>query len=471
MSPAAGADLHLIDALGGAGRYRANRREVVRDVTGTPVAELTLAPALYIARTMDKLRSAPATAAAWPPELRAERLRSAARHFADGVLAGIAPDEHHRLVAGTTGVPVAVARAAAATIADVAAHAQDCVELARPAGALPSGARAGETGPAGPVVVWRRRGRVFSVQASGNHPAVHSLWLESLALGYRVAVRPSRRDPFTAYRLVLALRAAGFPDDDVLLLPCDHATAGELVHGGDLAMVFGGDEVLARYGASGNRTPILPQGPGRVKVLITGDWEPHLEVVAESVAGLGGVSCLNTTAVLVEHDAPGFARALAERLAQAKPLPPEDEAAELPCTSLAEARALDAFLRASATGATPVLGGDGIAHDLGDGSAALRPAVHLLADPGSGHLDIELPFPCAWVAPWSASLGVAPLRHSLVVGLAAKSDAMVDDLVAEPSVRNIYGLDRPTWWLPPGVPHDGFLAEFLMRSTAVARSR
>ncbi|ATE56068.1 aldehyde dehydrogenase family protein [Actinosynnema pretiosum] len=440
-----------VDALGPRGPYRSSRREVVRDVAGEPVAELTMVPPLYLHRALDLMRATSAESAAWSPGERAAVLRRAADLFAGAVLGGLGPDEHHLLVARTTGVPVSVARAAASTIALVAAHAVDSAESARPLG--------------GESVVWRRRGRLFTVTASGNHPSVHSLWLEALALGYRVAVRPSRRDPFTALRVVLALREAGWPTGDVVLLPCDHATSDDLVRGGDLAMVFGGDAVVAKHTGGARRTPVLTQGPGRVKLLVTGDWEQHLDVIAESVGGLGGVSCLNTTAVLAQQDAAGLAEALAERLSRARPLPPEHEAATLPCAPLADARALEAFVRASAAGAVRLTGP--VAHDLGDGSAALGPAVHLLDGPFAEQTALELPFPCAWVAPWSRDDGVAPLRGSLVVGTDA--DDLVDDLVDEPSVRNVYDLARPTWWLPPGVPHDGYLAEFLMRSTAVAR--
>ncbi|MBT2901739.1 aldehyde dehydrogenase family protein [Streptomyces sp. McG3] len=466
-----GGALPFIDALVPAGAYRTGRRETVRDVAGEPLAELSLVPGLYIARTLDRLRREPAPSAGEQgrsPALLARRLRAAGEAFASDTLGGLTPKEHDRLVARSTGVPVSVVRAATATIADVLAKVVDTAAGARPRAALPPGRRQSpNTGAGAGAVVWRRRGRLLGVNASGNHPAVHSLWLEALALGYRVAVRPSRRDPFTPHRLVLALRSGGFADDEVLTLPCDHGTADELVGGSDLAMVFGGDATVRRYAGGGSRTPVLTQGPGRVKVLVRGRWEPYLDVVADSVGGLGGVSCLNATAVLVEHDARGFAEALAERLAALRPGPPEQEDAQLPCLPLAEARRVEDALRRGAAGCEPVLG-DTVVHDLGDGSAALRPAVHLVDDPTAEQLGLELPFPCVWVAPWSPDHGAAPLRGSLVVGVAGGNTALVDALLDEPSIRNVYGLDRPTWWLPPEMPHDGYLAEFLMRSTALA---
>src|SRR4051794_23415139 len=147
--------------------------------------------------------------------------------------------------------------------------------------------------------VWVRQGDVFAVNASGNHPGVHRLWLEALALGYRVAVRPSRREPFTPYRLVGALRQAGGRDDQLVLLPTDHRTADTVVSDADRAVVYGGDDVVAKYASDPG---VLPQGPGRSKILITADtdWRDHLDTIVASVADEGGTACVNATAVFFE---------------------------------------------------------------------------------------------------------------------------------------------------------------------------
>src|ERR1700735_4232363 len=64
--------------------------------------------------------------------------------------------------------------------------------------------------------------RGLAVHAAGNGPGVHGLWPQALALGYRVVVRPSRREPLTGHRLVNALRQAGFCNQDAVYLPADH---------------------------------------------------------------------------------------------------------------------------------------------------------------------------------------------------------------------------------------------------------
>ncbi|WP_253860159.1 aldehyde dehydrogenase family protein [Actinoalloteichus caeruleus] len=296
---------------------------------------------------------------------------------------------------------------------------------------------------------------------------MHSAWLDALALGYRVAVRPSRREPFTPHRLVTALRESGFGPDQLLLLPTDHAAADGIIAEADVALAFGGDAVVGKYGAG---PMVLPQGPGRSKILLTSgaDVDRHLDTVVESVADQAGTGCVNATAVFVEGDPAPVAEAIAARLADAPALPPEDERAVLPVRAESDARDIDEFLRSRRGDARSLLG-DTVVAPLGDGSAALRPAVFLVDRADAPQARIELGFPCVWVAPWTRQDGIAPLRDTLVLTVLGDDEALVDRLVAEPSIRNVHVGDHPTTWSRPGVPHDGYLGEFLMRAKTVIR--
>jgi hypothetical protein len=226
---------------------------------------------------------------------------------------------------------------------------------------------------------WIRRGDVFAVHAPGNQPEVHGLWLEALALGYRVAIRPSRREPLTPYRLISALRASGFGDDQIVLLPTDYDAAGEILHQADLGMVFGGQDVIDKYATD---PAVLPNGPGRPKILITADsgWREHLDMI-DSASDKGGTACVNASAVFVEGD---------------------------PARSP----------RRSPSG------------------SRRSPACH---------------------------------RKSLVLTAVTKDERLLDDLLADPTIKNLYIGDHPTYWMEPGIPHDSYLAECLMRTQAVIR--
>jgi len=133
------------------------------------------------------------------------------------------------------------------------------------------------------------------------------------------------------------------------------------------------------------------------------------------------------------------------------------------------ARAFEAYLLRKAAGTRAWLGGSGVVDELGDGSAVLRPAVHQLDDPAAPQAGVELPFPCVWVAPWTRAAGLDPLRHTLVLTAVTHDPTLIDRLMDEPTIRNVYLGDRPTYWIAPGVPHDGYLADFLMRNKAVVR--
>ncbi|ALR12197.1 aldehyde dehydrogenase [Mycobacteroides saopaulense] len=450
-----------VDALGPSGEYRTRTRAVITDMAGEPVAELSMVPSLYVSRSIGAQRAAGPLA----PNRRDAALAEAAEIFTDTEIGGQGFDQYVDAVSRVAGLPVAVARSSAHGVAEAVRRAMDAVAPARPTGAAlhwhDGRTRQGSS-------VWVRRGDVLAVHASGNSPGVHGAWAQALALGYRVAIRPSRREPFTGHRLVNALRTAGFRPEDALYLPTDHAGAAEIISAADLSVVYGGQDIVGKY--AGDPT-VMVNGPGRSKILITAehDWRDYLDIVVESIGGHGGMACTNTTAVLFEGDPRPLAEAIAARLAQITPLPVTDERAVLPVQPLDAARRVGEYLAARAQGATALLGAQQVVADLGDGSAALRPAVHLLQRADVDKLNTELAFPCVWIAPWSRADGVVPLRHSLVITAITSDGELIDALVAEPTVSNVYSGRHPTSYAAPHIPHDGFLADFLMRTKGVIR--
>ena len=449
-------DLVDLAALGPDGEYRTRNREIIKDTAGVPVAESCVVPRLFVNRSIDAQRNLRPL----PAEQREDALTRAADVFVSSTIAGLDFDNYVELTCRVSGLPMAAALAGAHTVAESLTTACDAVHPARPSGARPDW-RELSTQLGG--AVWARRGEVLAVHAPGNAPGVHGLWPQAMALGYRVAIRPSRREPFTAHRLIHALRQTGFRAGDALYLPTDHTVADDVIQAADLAMVYGGQGVVDRYAQDPR---VLTNGPGRTKILITAecDWREYLDVIVDSIANLGGMACVNATAVLYEGDAARLAHAIAGRLSTIEPRPNTDERAVLPTTSIDAARALADHLAAKAAGAVAVLGADQVVADLGGGFAALRPAVHLLPGPDPAKLNVELPFPCVWVSPWSRADGIAPLRNSLVLNVITGDDALVDALVNEPTVTNVYRGRHATYYSAPHIPHEGFLADFLMRN-------
>ncbi|MEW2214528.1 aldehyde dehydrogenase family protein [Streptomyces globisporus] len=452
----------LLDAQGPRGPYRTNNRQDVTDVTGTVVAEMSLVPTLFADRAMKALHAARPL----PAAERAAALARAAELFRTGTLGGLTVARYQELVSRVSGLPIRVVEQATTTCAERVAASYRSVQQARPAGAV---ADADDPLVRSAQAVWTRRGEVLAVHVPGNHPGTHGFWPEALAVGYRVAVRPSSREPFTAHRLVLALREAGFGADRVMLLPCSHETADSLVREADLA--YGGDEVIRRYA---DDPRVLSLRPGRSKILLTAgvEWRDHLDMIVDSAVRHAGSGCVNVTGVLVEGDPAPLAGAIAERLAALPSLPPHDERACLPVQHAKSARALEKFVLDRAEGTRAWLGGSGFADELGDGSAVLRPVVHQLDSALAPQLGAEVPFPCVWVAPWSRDDDIEPFQDTLVLTVVTAGDRdadLVEALLDEPTVSNLHIGSHATHWHRPGLPHDGYLGEFLMRSKTVVR--
>ncbi|WP_189165853.1 aldehyde dehydrogenase family protein [Sphaerisporangium melleum] len=435
---------------------RSAETALLRGVDGTPLAEVDQAPPLAATLTVAELRRRPLGEA--PP---AETFRRMGELFGTATLNGLTPADYCELQARSAGVPISVARRSVTDMAETCANAPLRVAAERPAGAV-SHVEPGEI-----KAVWMRRGETLSVIAPSNNPGTHTQWVHALAYGYRLLVRPGTRDPFTPSRLIAAALEAGMEPSRLSLLPGGHATADALVKAADLSLVFGGDAAIARY--AGN-PGLVPRGPGRSKVLHTGEiTEEALDVICDSVAYDAGLRCTNTSAVFTEADPRELGQALARRLGALVAAAPQTAQAQLPVMPIEQARAMRAHLAsrlAGAVEATAPLYQDGGVADLGDGSAALRPAVLVCDRPGHPGGGIELPFPCVWVLPWSWRDPVTPLRNTLALSVLGDDEELALTLLREPSIRKVVFGGLPTHAAGPTSPHDGYLSGDLMEVRA-----
>lgn len=88
--------------------------------------------------------------------------------------------------------------------------------------------------------------------------------------------------------------------------------------------------------------------------------------------------------------------------------------------------------------------------------------------PARGSCGPSFPSPVCGLRPGPGRTdGIAPLHDTLVLSPLTHDDVLLDALLAEPTIANLYIGDHPTCWMAPGVPHDSYLSDFLMRSKAV----
>ncbi len=304
-----------------------------------------------------------------------------------------------------------------------------------------------------------------------NSPGVHSLWLPALPLLTPVVLKPGSGDPFTPWRLVQALIAAGVPAEAFGVYGADHAAGNELVELHDRSVVFGGPDLAKRYAG---RPDVQVHGPGYAKVWIGPDEDPlvHVDLLADSVARNGGRSCVNASTIAVASGAYGLADALAAKLSALVARPLDDPRAGLGAfTDPAVARALDeridnALAQHGGTDLTERHRG-GPRRVVVDGLTYLQPTVvwvpadHPLAR-------TEMPFPFVAVTEVPPASLVDWLGPTLVLAAITEDSALRRALLDARHVDRLHLGPIPTGAIRWNQPHEGNLFSWLWRRRAVA---
>ncbi len=380
-------------------------------------------------------------------------------------ICGLDFEAYVRLASRVSGLPIAAVRHGAREVAGGLANAVDAATPARPAGATANWREQRGCGGA----VWVRRGEVFAVLASGNAPGVHAEWPQALALGYRVAIRPSRREPFTGHRLVHALRQSGFRDDDAVFLPTDYAGADELV---------GSGRPVDGLRRAGRRRPVRRR-PGGARQRAGSDQDPRHRRPGlarlprrdrrfDRSSGWHGVR---------QHDG----RALRERRAlRWRTRSPRG------CHRLRRCR--------SPTNGPFCPSGRWPRRKRWPTTSRSRPrrrypcSVPTRSSPTSATGTPRYALRCIWSPDRTASRstsscrfrasgcrrGHAPQESGRCAARWSSTPSpatrqLIDDLVSEPTIANVYSGRYPTYYTDAAIPHDGFLADFLMRCKGFAR--
>jgi hypothetical protein len=182
----------------------------------------------------------------------------------------------------------------------------------------------------GQAVSYFPRTHSLGVVLPNNSPGVHSLWIPSFALKVPLVLKPGSAEPWTPYRIVQALIKAGAPKQAFSLYPAGHSGGAEILRNCGRGMVFG-DVASTKIWANDSRVEV--HGPGYSKIVLGEDeadnWEQYLDVMAASIAENGGRSCVNASGVWTPRHGAKIAEALAAKLASIRPLPADDENAQI----------------------------------------------------------------------------------------------------------------------------------------------
>jgi acyl-CoA reductase-like NAD-dependent aldehyde dehydrogenase len=309
-----------------------------------------------------------------------------------------------------------------------------------------------------------------------NSPGVNSLWLPAIPLKIPVVLKPGRDEPWTPYRLIQALVAAGCPASALGFYPTGHEGAAELLRGCGRALVFGDASATAPYAAN---PAIQIHGPGLSKILIGEDqierWPEFIDLMVSSIAENGGRSCINASAIAVPRHAAEIAQALARQLGPVMPRLASDKRAQLSAfANPSMAERIDAAIEEGLVtpGAMEItaLHRDGPRKVAFGGGVYLRPTVVLCGSFAHPLANREFLFPYASLVETPQAAMLEQIGPSLVVTAITQDPAFRQSLLESPLIQRLNLGPIPTTRVSWDQPHEGNLFDFLYRRRAIELS-
>jgi acyl-CoA reductase-like NAD-dependent aldehyde dehydrogenase len=306
-----------------------------------------------------------------------------------------------------------------------------------------------------------------------NSPGVNSLWLPALPLKTPVILKPGREEPWTPWRIIQALIAAGCPAEAFGFYPTDHEGAAEILRGCGRALVFGDSSTTAPYASN---PAIQVHGPGLSKILICEDqierWPEFIDLMVSSITDNGGRSCINASAVVVPRYSAEIAAALAQRLGPLAPLPAQDEGARLAAFANPRmAESIDAAIEAGlqTPGAVDATARyrNGPRKVAYEGAVYLRPTIVLCNSFAHPLANREFLCPYASVVQVPQADMLRQIGPSLVVTAITRDAAFRAALLESPLIDRLNLGPIRTTQVSWHQPHEGNLFEFLYRRRAL----
>ena len=460
-------DLLHIPILRGGSPYRSlDTIQTVHYRTRQPFVEISQANSGLIRRDLRDGESAKRILADFTVQELFEISRRAASLFAESALplgeSMQSPADYVRQVSATTGLPHAMVRRNMQKIRTVLADVETVVSgLTRglDTKVLDAGYHAD--------ISYFPRGDSLGVVLPNNSPGVHALWIPAFVLKIPLVLKPGSAEPWTPFRIIQALIAAGAPPQAFGYYPAGHAAGSEILRHCSRGMVFG-DASSTKLWQNDSRIEI--HGPGYSKIIFGEDmidrWEEYLDMMVSSVLENSGRSCINASGVWVPKYAGEIAEALAQRLAEVVPRNEADETAQIApfadaavCARISDM--IDGDLEQPGARDITAAHRSGSRLDVFEGSSYLLPTVVLCDTPEHPLANREFLFPYASVVPVSHNDIPSRLGPSLVVTAITEEPKLIRRLLSSPNVGRLNLGGVPTCKISWDQPHEGNLFEHL----------
>lgn len=445
--------------------------EAVHFDTGEPVARVSQVLSGMVRHDLKHAGRARDALCAEAPEKLVERVQKAGELFMTAELpvgsSTQTPEEFVHLQSSTTGLPETMCRANMEKIAFV------CGEMGKILASLTRDldfeilSRGYGLDRSGRMSSYQAQTDVVGAVLPSNSPGVHTLWIPAIPLQVGLCLKPGSQEPWTPFRVAMALIEAGIPKEALAVYHGGHDVGQSIVQRCGRSLVFGGQATMDQYAAN---PAVQVHGPGYSKIVIGEDtvdaWEDFLDVMVTSVFLNSGRSCINASSIWVPRHGKAIAKALAERLHAVRPQDPRD-----PESSLA------AFTVAGVAEAVSGLIDGNLAHgDATDVTAELRscsraitrehcsyllPTVVHCESPDHPLANKEFMFPFVSVVECPEADILDRIGPTLVCTGLTDNPALRGRLIKCPSIDRLNLGPIPTTKLDWLQPHEGNIVEWL----------
>jgi hypothetical protein len=448
---------------------------VVHFSTGEPIAAVSRANGGLIQRDMRKASRARDALREIPISELVQRIGRAGELYASAELpmgdGSQTPDDFVRAQSGTTGLPERLCRA------NMKKNTFVLAEMGRILSSLTRGLdldvlSTGHGEERGVPVSFQAESPVLGLVLPSNSPGVHTLWLAVIPLQIGLVLKPGPQEPWTPFRMAEAFFQAGIPREAISIYPGEGDVGAAVLEGCGKSLIFGGTPTVDRY--RGNPR-VQAHGPGFSKILLGDDqvdqWEKYLDVMVDSVFANSGRGCINCSGIWASRHGRDIAEAIASRLADVGPLPPDHPESSLaaftvPGTAEAISKAIDADLQAPGVTDVTAKHRDGPRVVKEARAEYLLPTVVCCDSPEAAIAKKEYMFPFVTVVDCPEAQMLEKIGPTLVCSAITCRPEFRRALVDAVHIDRLNLGPVPTVQLNWLQPHEGNIVEFLFRARA-----
>jgi acyl-CoA reductase-like NAD-dependent aldehyde dehydrogenase len=448
---------------------------VVHFSTGEPIAAVSRANGGLIQRDMRKASRARDALREIPIAEIVQRIGRAGELYASAELpmgdGSQTPDDFVRAQSGTTGLPEQLCRA------NMKKNTFVLAEMGRILASLTRGLNldvlsTGYGEEHGVPVSFQAESPVLGLVLPSNSPGVHTLWLAVIPLQIGLVLKPGPQEPWTPFRMAEAFFQAGIPREAISIYPGEGDVGAAVLEGCGKSLIFGGTPTVDRY--RGNPR-VQAHGPGFSKILLGDDqvdqWEKHLDVMVDSVFANSGRGCINCSGIWASRHGRDIAEAIASRLAEVRPMPPDHPESSLaaftvPGTADAISNAIDADLQAPGVTDVTAEHRDGARIVKEARAEYLLPTVVHCNSPEAAMAKKEYMFPFVTVVDCPEAQMLEKIGPTLVCSAITCRPEFRRALVDAVHIDRLNLGPVPTIQLNWLQPHEGNIVEFLFRARA-----